>query len=154
LRGFAGIASSRKADIVIPHRTMRTTHIFSGTAALFLAMSIVALWHSRWVQRLPTLEMLTASENSGSREEPIRCSGIVAARNEEARIEQTVRHLLAQRGLRLEWPSRTDGFDLLQSQNQLQPNGWTDVERFSGTGETLTKEIPATEPAAFYRLER
>ena len=56
--------------------------------------------------------------------------------------------------LRLEWPSRPDGLDLLQTQNQLQPNGWTDVERFSGTGETLTKEIPAIEPAAFYRLQR
>ncbi len=54
----------------------------------------------------------------------------------------------------LEWPSRTDGRDLLQKQNQLQPNGWTDVERFSGSGGTLTKEIPAIEPAAFYRLQR
>ena len=56
--------------------------------------------------------------------------------------------------LRLEWQSRTDGRDLLQTQNPLQPNGWTDVERFSGSGETLTKEIPVLEPAAFYRLQR
>jgi len=56
--------------------------------------------------------------------------------------------------LRLEWPSRTDGRDLLQKQNQLQPNGWTDGERFSGSGGALTKEIPAIEPAAFYRVQR
>ncbi len=56
--------------------------------------------------------------------------------------------------LRLEWPSRTDGRDLLQTQNQFQPNGWIDVDRFSGSGGTMTKEIPAMEPAAFYRLQR
>jgi N-acetylneuraminic acid mutarotase len=56
--------------------------------------------------------------------------------------------------LRLEWPSHADYRDLLQTQDQLQPNGWTDVESFSGTGETLTKDIPASEPAAFYRLQR
>jgi hypothetical protein len=56
--------------------------------------------------------------------------------------------------LRLEWLSRVDCFDLLQSQNQLQPNGWTDVERFSGTGATLIKDIPTIEPSVFYRLQR
>ena len=56
--------------------------------------------------------------------------------------------------IRLEWPSRTDGRDLLQTQNQLRSNGWTDVERFSGSGETLTKEIPAIGPSSFYRLQR
>jgi N-acetylneuraminic acid mutarotase len=61
---------------------------------------------------------------------------------------------VGQRVMRLEWPSRTDGRDLLQTQNQLQPNGWTDMERFSGSGETLIKEIPAIEPSAFYRLQR
>jgi N-acetylneuraminic acid mutarotase len=56
--------------------------------------------------------------------------------------------------LRLEWTSRSDCFDLLQRQDQLQPSGWTDVERFTGTVETLSKEIPTTEPAVFYRLQR
>ncbi len=56
--------------------------------------------------------------------------------------------------LRLEWPSRTDGRDLLQTQNQLQPDGWIDVERFSGSGATLTRDVPAIGPAAFYRLGR
>ncbi|MCI0539228.1 MAG: hypothetical protein L0Z50_28810, partial [Verrucomicrobiales bacterium] len=56
--------------------------------------------------------------------------------------------------LRLEWTSYPDYIDLLQSQNQLQPNGWTNLERFSGTGETLSKEIPVSEAAAFFRLQR
>ena len=56
--------------------------------------------------------------------------------------------------LRLEWLSHPDYLDLLQTQNQLQPGGWTDLESVSGTGETLTKDIPASEPAAFFRLQR
>jgi N-acetylneuraminic acid mutarotase len=56
--------------------------------------------------------------------------------------------------LRLEWLSRTDCVDILQSQNQFQPGGWTEVEKLSGSGQTLTKEIPGAEPAAFYRLQR
>ncbi|MEO8429597.1 MAG: hypothetical protein ABI651_21095 [Verrucomicrobiota bacterium] len=60
----------------------------------------------------------------------------------------------SQNVLRLEWLSDPDYLDLLQRQNQLQPNGWTDVERFSGTGETLTKDIPTVEASAFYRLQR
>ena len=38
----------------------------------------------------------------GSNKEPVRCSVIVAARDEEARLEDTVRHLLAQRGVAVE----------------------------------------------------
>jgi N-acetylneuraminic acid mutarotase len=56
--------------------------------------------------------------------------------------------------LRTEWKSRVDCFDLLQTQNQLQTNGWTDVERFSGTGETVTKEFPTVGRSGFYRLRR
>ena len=80
---------------------MWATLIFCGTAALFLAMTAAALWHLRWVQRLPALETLLASEPSLP-EKPIRCSVIVAARDEQARIEQTVRHLLTQRGVEAE----------------------------------------------------
>jgi hypothetical protein len=36
--------------------------IFGGTAALFLAMTIAALWHLRWVRRLPSLETLSAAD--------------------------------------------------------------------------------------------
>jgi glycosyltransferase involved in cell wall biosynthesis len=80
---------------------MWATLIYSGTAALFLAMTIGALWHLRWVRRLPALETLPATgpSASSSPEKPIRCSVVIAVRDEEARIEQTIRHLLAQRGV-------------------------------------------------------
>ena len=82
---------------------MWATLIFSGTAALFLAMTISALWHMRWVRRLPSLDSLTATpELAFSPGEPIRCSVVIAARDEEARIEQTIRHVLAQRGVEVE----------------------------------------------------
>jgi hypothetical protein len=71
---------------------MKPTLIFSGTAALFLAMTLAAFWNLRWVRRLPTLEAFTTATGSGSppRVERIRCSVVVAARDEEARIEGTV----------------------------------------------------------------
>lgn len=56
--------------------------------------------------------------------------------------------------LRLAWLSNPDYFDLLQSLNQLEANGGTDVESFSGTGAILTKDIPTIDQAAFYRLQR
>lgn len=80
---------------------MWATLIFSGTAALFVGMTLAALWHLRWVRRLPSLESLAAT--CSSPDKPIRCSVIVAARDEEARIEQTIRHLLAQRGVTAEF---------------------------------------------------
>src|SRR6266436_6418073 len=40
---------------------------------------------------------------SGTAEGRARCSVVIAARDEEARIEQTVRHLLAQRGVETEF---------------------------------------------------
>ncbi len=81
---------------------MWTTLIFNGTAAVFIAMAVVTLWHLRWVRRLPTLDKLMAAETSASSNAgTIRCSVVIAARDEEARIEQTIRHLLAQRGVEL-----------------------------------------------------
>lgn len=77
---------------------MWTTLIFCGTAALFLAMAIATLWHLRWVRRLPALEALPQAPA----ELPAKCSVVIAARDEEARIEQTIRHLFAQRGVELE----------------------------------------------------
>src|SRR5262245_11560923 len=77
---------------------MWTTLMFGGTAALCLSMTIAALWHLRWVQRLPTLEALTAAGHSATPAAGwVRCSVVIAARNEEARIEGTLRRLLAQR---------------------------------------------------------
>ena len=84
---------------------MWMTLIFYATAAVFVAMTFAALWHLRWVRRLPELKTLTVAEQSASSlpEKPIRCSVVIAARDEEARIEQTIRHLLAQRGVEAEF---------------------------------------------------
>ena len=81
---------------------MWVTLIFSGTAALFLMWTLSALWHLRWVRRLPALEALAADRSELSPVSPFRCSVVVAARDEEARIEQTIRHLLAQREVELD----------------------------------------------------
>jgi len=77
---------------------MWPTLIFSGTAGLFLIWAFSALWHIRWVRRLPALESLTTTPT----ESRSKCSVVIAARDEEARIEQTIRHLLVQRGVEFE----------------------------------------------------
>lgn len=83
---------------------MWTTLTFIGTSALFLVWTISALRHMRWVRRLPTLEVLTELDQPAlSAETRLRCSVVIAARDEEARIEQTVRHLLEQRGVEAEF---------------------------------------------------
>lgn len=74
--------------------------IFLGTGALFAIGACAALWHLRWMRRLPTLQSLTRESASSLGKVP--CSVIVATRDEEARIEQTVRRLLAQQGVELE----------------------------------------------------
>jgi chlorobactene glucosyltransferase len=82
---------------------MWITVIFSGTALLFLVWALIALWHLRWVRRLPPIEAFgTGVSPRPSPASRICCSVIIAARDEEARIEQTIRHLLAQRGVGLE----------------------------------------------------
>jgi hypothetical protein len=82
---------------------MWATLIFGGTAAVFVAMTIAALFHLRWVRRLPSLRALAAIPlPAGSPEGPARCSVVIAARDEAARIELTIRHLLAQRGVEVE----------------------------------------------------
>src|SRR3984957_766218 len=84
---------------------MWATLIFCGTTALFLSMTPAALWHLGWVRRLPALEALTTATEPdlSSTSEPIRCSVVIAARDEEARIEGTVRRLLAQEGVEAEF---------------------------------------------------
>ncbi len=84
---------------------MWATLIFGGTAALFLFMTLAALWHLRWVRRLPELEALVTTTGSAlsSRSQPVRCSVVIAARDEEARIEGTVRRLMTQRGVEAEF---------------------------------------------------
>jgi glycosyltransferase involved in cell wall biosynthesis len=71
---------------------------FGATAALFVAWVLSTLWHLRWAQRLPALHALGANQSPA----PLRCSVVIAARDEEARIESTVRRLLEQRGVDLE----------------------------------------------------
>jgi cellulose synthase/poly-beta-1,6-N-acetylglucosamine synthase-like glycosyltransferase len=68
------------------------TFIYLSTAALFVAFAVAALWQLQWVRRLPNIA--TTSK--------VSCSVIIAARDEEARIENTVRRLLAQTGIDLE----------------------------------------------------
>jgi glycosyltransferase involved in cell wall biosynthesis len=75
--------------------------IFDVVAALFVGMSIAGLINLRWVRRMPSLEELTAAGRESGK--PIRCSVVIAARDEAARIEQTLRHLLAQRGVEAEF---------------------------------------------------
>jgi glycosyltransferase involved in cell wall biosynthesis len=82
---------------------MWLTLIFGGTAAIFLAMTTSVLWHLRWVRRLPAIEtFLSQNPTASGTGLPIQCSVVIAARNEEARIDQTIRRLLAQRGLEVE----------------------------------------------------
>jgi glycosyltransferase involved in cell wall biosynthesis len=77
---------------------MFMTLLFIATAGLFLAWTISALWHLRWLCRLPALESWPAAPL----ENRIKCSIVIAARDEEARIEQTIRRLLVQREVELE----------------------------------------------------
>src|SRR6266436_6018736 len=84
---------------------MWTPLIFSGTTALFLSMTLAALWHLRWVRRLPALEALTTATGPAlsSPSGRVRCTVVIAARDEEARIEGTVRRLMAQHEVEAEF---------------------------------------------------
>src|SRR6266404_478657 len=84
---------------------MWATLIFCGTTALFLSMTLAALWHLRWVRRLPALEALTTATGPAlsSHSERVRCSVVITARDEETRIEGTVRRLMEQRGVEAEF---------------------------------------------------
>ena len=82
---------------------MWITIAFISTAAFFVGVTLATLWHQRWARRPPGLEALPApAELDGLPASAVRCSVIVAARHEEARLEATVRHLLAQRHVALE----------------------------------------------------
>lgn len=77
--------------------------MFGGLTVLFLAMTVGICFHLRWARRLPSLAALTTSPRfDDAKEARVRCSVVIAARDEAARIEATVRHLLAQRGVALE----------------------------------------------------
>lgn len=76
--------------------------IFDTVAALFMGMGIAGLINLRWLRRLPSLEELAAAGRELPAEKPARCSVVIAARDEAARIEQTLHRLLAQRGVEAE----------------------------------------------------
>jgi cellulose synthase/poly-beta-1,6-N-acetylglucosamine synthase-like glycosyltransferase len=78
---------------------MWSTIAFISTAAVFVGLTMVTLHHQRWARRLPALETFPTNGWPAS---AVRCSVIVAARDEAARLEATVRHLLAQRHIALE----------------------------------------------------
>ena len=80
---------------------MWVTVAFIFTAAVFVGSTLAKLHHQRWARRLPALEALPAPPD-GVHTSAVRCSVIVAARDEEARIDATVRHLLAQRHVAVE----------------------------------------------------
>src|SRR5579859_7228869 len=80
-----------------------TTFFFGGPAAVCVGMALVALWHLRWMRKLPPLEPIGDAEGlTACSSKGIRCSVIVAARDEERRIEQAIRRLLAQKGVEAE----------------------------------------------------
>src|SRR5687767_7315866 len=82
---------------------MWTTIAFLSTAACFVGWTVATLRHQRWARRLPALEPFSAAARpEGLPTSAVRCSVIVAARDEEARLEGTVRHLLAQQHVALE----------------------------------------------------
>ena len=68
------------------------TFLYLSTVAMLVAFAVIGLWQMRWAHRLPNISPMP----------PVGCSVIIAARDEEARIENTVRHLLAQTGIDLE----------------------------------------------------
>lgn len=82
---------------------MWLTLMFAGTAVLFVAGTLSCLWHLRWVRRLPALETFASEGTNPAPRTSGRCSVVLAARNEEARIEETVRRLLAQRDIEAEF---------------------------------------------------
>ncbi len=83
---------------------MSATFVFSGTAGCS-RRDLGRILNLRWMRRLPALVTSTTATGPGMSPpaERIRCSVIIAARDEETRIEGTVRLLLAQRGVEAEF---------------------------------------------------
>lgn len=82
---------------------MWTNIAFLTTAALLVVITIATLYHQRWARRLPALQALPLPSGvEDIQADAVRCSVVVAARDEAGRVEATVRHLLAQRHVALE----------------------------------------------------
>jgi cellulose synthase/poly-beta-1,6-N-acetylglucosamine synthase-like glycosyltransferase len=88
-----------RASLFSPAETidMWASIIFTAAAVLFGGMVVSGLWHLRWVHRLPALKNCALPAD-----DRIRCSVIIAARDEEARVEQTIRRLLRQEAAEIE----------------------------------------------------
>jgi len=74
---------------------MVLTLLFGGIALVFAGMAASACFNLRWAHRLPPLPS-SPSPGDAKVESSVRCSVVIAARDEAVRIERTVRHLLAQ----------------------------------------------------------
>ena len=76
-----------------------------GVAAVFFGMTAASCFHLRWARRLPSFASLHANGplvSSTPGDSLLRVSVVLAARDEEARIENTMRRLLAQQEVQLE----------------------------------------------------
>lgn len=120
---------------------MWPTLLFGALAAIFVALTLSTLSHQRWARRLPPLDALPDPHAHGDADSALpRCSVVIAARDEAARIERTVTGLLAQVGVALDVivvdDRSTDGTDevlrrLSASDARIQsrrvsslPEGW------------------------------
>jgi glycosyltransferase involved in cell wall biosynthesis len=74
--------------------------LFGSLAVVFAGMTIGALFNLQWAKRVPAFA--NSAGGSGSTIGSVRCSVIIAARNEEDRIGKTIEHLLAQREVNVE----------------------------------------------------
>ena len=82
---------------------MWLTIVFIVLTALFLWMTISALFDLQWVHRLPGLSDLdTAALGDRMNDGAVLCSVVIAARDEDSRIADSIRNLLAQRDVTLE----------------------------------------------------
>lgn len=73
---------------------MWSTILLAVVSGVFLLLTGSTLYHLRWARRLPQFEPTAAGLP--------RCSIVIAARDEESRIEQTVRRALAQQSVEVE----------------------------------------------------
>jgi glycosyltransferase involved in cell wall biosynthesis len=71
---------------------MLVTIYFALMAAVLAGVTIRVFFHLRWIHRLPAIEATSADQEIP----PPTVSVVLAARDEEARIETTLRRLLAQ----------------------------------------------------------
>jgi glycosyltransferase involved in cell wall biosynthesis len=80
---------------------MWLTLLFTATIAVFLIWTFFSFWQLRWVHRLPRLALTPAPDQRVSARSGL-CSIVIAARDEESRIEKTIHHLLSQEGVKIE----------------------------------------------------